>query len=197
MNSKIKNLTVYAVLTAIMAVMAFTHLGYIKIGLAEITFMSIPVIVGISYSGFKSGLFLGTVFGLTSFLQCFGTSAFGATLFGINPVYTAITCFVPRILMGLIAGLIFDLLKKNNVKSTVNYIVVSAVTPILNTILFLTCLIAFFGRTEYILGLAESVGATNMFAFATAFFGLNAALEVVVCVIVGPAICKAIEKVRK
>lgn len=197
MSNKIRNLTVYALLTAIMAVMAFTHLGYIKIGLAaEITLMSIPVIVGISFSGFKGGMYLGAVFGLTSFIQCFGMSPLGEVLLSVNPILMTVTCFVPRILMGLFAGLIFDLLKKKKVKSTINYIVVSVLTPLFNTILFLTCLILSFGKTDVISDMAQKVGAENMFTFAVLAFGLNAALEIAVCIIVGPAICKAVEKVR-
>ncbi|MDD6021987.1 MAG: ECF transporter S component [Acutalibacteraceae bacterium] len=198
MNSnKIKTLTTYSILIALMLVMAFTHLGYIKIGVAEITLMSIPVIIGIGFSGIKGGLLLGTVFGITSFIQCFGMSAFGAALLAINPVLAFILCLVPRILMGLLSGLIYEQMTKHNVNKGVCYITLSAASPLLNTLLFVPMLLAFFGRSEYIVSLSQSLGTANLFSFAVALFGLNALLELIVCVAIGPALLKALEKVRK
>ena len=42
--------------------------------------MAIPVAVGAIVLGPISGAFLGLVFGLTSFSQCFGADTFGTTL---------------------------------------------------------------------------------------------------------------------
>ena len=88
-TEKTRRLTQLALLVAIMLVLAFTPLGYLKLGPAlEITFMTIPVAVGAILLGPASGAFLGGVFGLTSFIQCFGMSQFGATLLGIDAVRT-------------------------------------------------------------------------------------------------------------
>lgn len=198
MNNKIKNITVYSVLIAIMAIMAFTPLGYIRIGTAiEITLMSIPVIVGIALSGKKGGLVLGAVFGTTSFIQCFGMSAFGATLLSINPIFTFIVCMVPRLLMGFISGAVNDLMNKKNCKKTVTYAVVSVLTPLLNTVFFVSALMLLFGQSEYILGLQASMGTTGIWAFVIAMFGVNAGLEIALCLVAGTAICKAVEKVKR
>ena len=64
-----------AILIAIMIILAFTPLGYLKFGLIEITLMVIPVAVGAIVLGPLCGAILGGVFGLTSFIQCFGFSA--------------------------------------------------------------------------------------------------------------------------
>lgn len=69
-----------AILIAIILVMAFTPLGYLKTAGLEITFIQVPVIVGAILMGPTAGAILGGVFGLTSFIQCFGLSAFGAAL---------------------------------------------------------------------------------------------------------------------
>ncbi len=48
-----------ALLTAIELIMAFTPLGYLKIGPVSITFMAIPVAVGAIVLGPISGAFFG------------------------------------------------------------------------------------------------------------------------------------------
>ena len=45
-RKKLVYLVQLALLTAIIVVMAFTPLGYLKIGLLSITFLTIPVIIG-------------------------------------------------------------------------------------------------------------------------------------------------------
>ena len=198
MNNKIKNITVYSVLIAIMLIMAFTPLGYIRIGTSiEITLMSIPVIVGIALAGTKGGLVLSTVFGITSLIQCFGMSAFGATLLSINPFFTVLTCLVPRILMGLIAGGVSDLMNKKKCKKSLTYAVVSVLTPLLNTVFFVTFLMLLFGQSEYILSLQAQLGTTGIWAFVIAMFGVNAGLEIALCLVAGTAICKAVERVKR
>lgn len=196
-SKKIKNLTIHALLIAIMAIMAFTPIGYIKIGAVQMTLMCIPVTAGVFFGGKKTGLILGFVFGLTSFVQCFGMDPFGTSLFSMSPVKTAVLCFVPRMLMGLLVGLFFDLLKKSNARSIFSYVVISLLPPILNTLFFVSAFIVFFKGTEIFTSLEQTFGTTNLFAFFAAFCGLNAVLEVVLNTVVGIPMCKALEKVSK
>lgn len=77
-----------ALLIAIILIMAFTPIGYIKTFGLEITLIVVPVAVGAVVLGPTAGAILGGVFGLTSFIQCFGMSAFGAMLLSINPAGT-------------------------------------------------------------------------------------------------------------
>ena len=94
-----------AVLVAILLVMVYTPLGYLKAGPVSITFLMIPVAIASIIIGPGAGAFLGGVFGLTSFAQCFGADAFGTALLAINPILTFIMCMVPRILAGWLPGL--------------------------------------------------------------------------------------------
>ena len=66
-RQKLVRLVLTALLTALIIVMAFTPLGYLKAGAIEITFITIPVIIGAVLLGPVGGLFLGAVFGITSF----------------------------------------------------------------------------------------------------------------------------------
>lgn len=196
-SKKIKGLTIHALLIAVMAIMAFTPLGYIKVGVVQMTLMCIPVSAGIFFGGKKTGLVLGFVFGLTSFVQCFGMDAFGTTLFSMSPVKTAVMCFVPRMLMGFLVGLIFELLQKSNTKNIFSYAVMSLLTPVLNTLFFVVAFILFFRGTEIFINLEQTFGTTNLFSFFVAFCGLNALLEIILNGVVGIPMCKALEKVKK
>lgn len=190
-KSNVKTLVQLALLTAIELVMAFTPLGYLKIGPVSITFMAIPVAVGAIVLGPLSGAFLGLVFGLTSFSQCFGADTFGTTLLGINAFSTAFMCLVPRILMGLFAGLIFGGLKKTTLGETGGALLSSLACSIINTVLFVGSLIVLFGNTEYIKGFGDSVIAVIM-----ALVSINTVIEAIACTIIGGAVSKAVIKYR-
>ena len=190
-KSNVKTLVQLALLTAIELIMAFTPLGYLKIGPVSITFMAIPVAVGAIVLGPLSGAFLGLVFGLTSFSQCFGADQFGTTLLSINAFSTAFMCLVPRILMGLFAGLIFGGLKKTTLGETGGALLSSLACSVINTVLFVGSLIVLFGNTEYIRGFGDSVIAVIM-----ALVSVNTVIEAIACTIIGGAVSKAVIKYR-
>lgn len=178
------------VLVAIIVLMSFTPIGYLKVGAIEITFLMIPVSIGAIVLGERSGAILGGVWGLTSFIQCFGMSAFGAALLGINPILTFITCMIPRILVGYLTGLIFKVLRKSDkTKNVVSFVAASLVAPIINTLLFIVFVIVFFGGSDFIVGLRDG---RNLLAFFVWFVGLNGLIEAIVAFVVGGAISKAV-----
>ena len=91
-------LTVLGLMAAVLLLMAYTPLGYLNIGPLAITFNVIPVAISAIVLGPAGGAAAGAIFGLTSFLQCIGvggTSAMGAMLFGINPVFAFLQRFLP------------------------------------------------------------------------------------------------------
>lgn len=133
-----------AILVAIMLIFAYTPLGYLKVGAIEITFMVLPVAIGTIILGPVCGAILGGLFGLTSFIQCFGASPFGALLLSLNPIATFITCMVPRILCGWLSGLIFEALNKKENMKNASYFIASLATALLNTIFFMLCIVIFF-----------------------------------------------------
>lgn len=188
------NLTVTSILSAIIVVMTFTPAGYLTIGIVEITFLCVPVAVGAVLCGPRCGAVLGGIFGLTSFMQCFGIgrpSAFGAALLSINPLSTAVLCIVPRILAGLIAGLIFKAFKGK--KENISFAVTSLSTGVLNTLLFVSALIALFGVSNLsALGLGDSI-----IKIIAAIVTLNAVIEWAICLTVGLAVSKALKQVMK
>lgn len=181
-----------ALLTAIIVLLAFTPIGYIRTLGLEITLIVVPVTVGAVTLGPAAGAVLGAVFGITSFIQCFGMSPFGAVLLGINPFSTFIVCVVSRVLMGWLTGLIYQGLQKVKPVRKISVVIANLCGPLLNTFFFMGTLIMFFYRTEYIQGLAESMGASNALAFVVAFVGVNGVVEAAVCFVVGSAVSKAL-----
>lgn len=189
MSAKTLKMIQLALLTAIIVLMAFTPVGFIRTPGLEITLIGIPVVVGAVLLGPSGGAILGAVFGLCSFLQCFGMSPFGAVLLGINPFWTFVVCFVPRTLMGWLPALIFKGLRKVDKTRFFSFLAACLGGALLNTILFMSALMLFFGQSEYILSMQ---GSMNVFAFVLAFVGVNGLIEAIVCAVVGTAISKAL-----
>ena len=193
-KQKIARIVIMGLLAAILVVMSFTPLGYLNIGPLSITLNIIPVAIAALTMGPVGGAAVGAVFGLTSFLQCVGIglpSPFGVALFGISPIFTIITCFVPRILDGFLLGYI-----NKFVSAVSNSIVSSFITgfaaALLNTVFFMTSLMLLFGKTSLIMDMR---GEMNVIAFMCAFVGINAVFEIVASTIVtggvGTALLKA------
>lgn len=169
-----------AVLVAIIILMSFTPLGYLKVGVIEISFLMIPVAIAGLILGPAAGAFMGGVFGITSFIQCFGMSAFGAALLAINPVFTFLLCMVPRILAGWLPGLLFKALSRAPSLRVVGAFVSSLLAAVLNTVFFVGGLILLFGNTDYIRNFGQTA-----WDIIVLLVGTNALLEAVICTVVG------------
>lgn len=195
----IRYLTTLSVLVAIEIIFAFTPLGYLKVGVIELTFMTLPVIVGAAALGPAAGAVLGAVFGITSFAQCFGMSAFGAALLAINPAFTFIVCLVPRVLTGWLGGLVFKAVAKFDKTKLLSYLASSVATPLLNTVLFTgTLMLLFRTNGEFIAKMTEwAIPVDAIGAFVVAFVGMNGLIEAGVCAVVGTIITKALSKIFK
>ena len=109
-HQQIRDLVAAAFLLAIIAVMATTPLGFIRLGVTALTIIHIPVIIGSIVLGPKYGAFLGFAFGMSSFLNA--TFAPDATSFAFSPFYSVgefqgngwslVVAFIPRILTGIV-----------------------------------------------------------------------------------------------
>ncbi|MEG0824489.1 MAG: ECF transporter S component [Oscillospiraceae bacterium] len=176
-------------LVAIMLLLEATGLGMIHVGVLELTILQIPVVIGAIILGPSAGALLGGVFGAISFWECFGRSAFGAALLAINPLSTFIVCFVPRILMGFLCGLIFKALYSIDKTKLLSFAGSSLAGALLNTVLFMTALMLLFGNDPFILNMRGGLG---LLPFLVAFVGLQGLVEAIVCFLVGAAVSKAL-----
>ena len=66
-HQKTLKLVETAMLAAIVVLMSFTPIGYLKVGALSITFIMIPVVIGGITVGQAAGAVLGAIWGATSF----------------------------------------------------------------------------------------------------------------------------------
>ena len=188
-KEQIFKITLTAVLTALTVVIAFLPIK--TLGL-EITLTVIPIAIGAIIGGKYVGLFLGTAFGITSFIQCLGYSAFGLMMFQINPFLTFLVCVPTRMLAGFLTGYVHELIVKLNKKEIAN-IVASVMMPILNTLFFMSVLVICFYNTEYIQGFVTALNAVNPVHFVILFVGINGLVEIIVGILVSFPTVKALQ----
>jgi len=192
-TNKATKLTLLGLMTAVLLLMAYTPLGYLNIGPLAITFNVIPVAICAITLGPSGGAIAGSVFGLTSFLQCIGvggTSAMGVLLFEINPFLAFIQRFIPRLLDGLLLGYIFQFARKHT-NTYAACLITGFFSAFLNTLFFMTALVVLFGSTEYVQGL---IGGRNIIVFICTFVGINAVCEMISSTIITGAVGAALHK---
>ena len=104
----IASMTLDAVFIAIILIMTFVpYLGYIAVTpFVSLTLLHIPVLLGAALGGWRKGLLLGFIFGLSSYMQALSSSGFNA-LFAYPWV-----AIPPRAVFGLLAGIAFSLIGK-------------------------------------------------------------------------------------
>ena len=191
MRNKTTQNTRYMVELALMAAIIFLMaLGYFRTPGLSITFLTVPVAVGAIILGPKGGAICGLTFGITSLIQCFMGGSFGSMLLSINPVGTAITCVVPRVLEGFLCGMVFQGIRKVSKNSA--YLAASLACPLLNTVLFMSAVVLIFYQTEYIQGFVEALGVTNPLMFVVAFVGLQGLIEAGVCFLIASAVSRTL-----
>lgn len=158
--SNIRTLTQLAILSAIIAVLAFTPLGSIPLGGPIVaTIVQFPVVVGAILMGPKAGGFLGGVFGLCSMLwfTIYGTP----TAFVFSPFYSSqiangtmqtilyalgaiVTCFLPRILIGIVSAYVYRAIARKDKHQFFACGVAGVAGAMTNTILVMGCILLFF-----------------------------------------------------
>ncbi len=188
-HNKIKQLTVIAVLAALIIILAFLP---IKTMALEITLTIIPITIGLIIAGPTAGAVLGLIFGIVSFLQCLGYSPFGSTLLSINPFLTFLVCVPTRVLAGWISGVVYSTLNKHLPNKIISVAVACVLMPLLNTILFMGTLVLCFYNTEYIQSFVEVLGATNPLNFIILFTGINGLVEIICGAIISLPISKVL-----
>ena len=183
---------------AIILLMSFTPLGYIRLPGLSATLLTVPVAVGAIILGPKGGAVCGLAFGATSFYMALnGSSAFAAMLLSINPVGTFITCVVARVIEGWLTGLIFSALYKKAMTRPFSYYIASLACPLLNTLFFMGFLCIFFYNTEYIQGLAAGLGVGNPILFVAAFVGIQGLIEAAICFVIASIVSRALSVALK
>ena len=186
-RERTKKLALLALLTAMVAVLAYFG-GFIKIGgLASISLTLIPVVIGSALCGPWAGAWLGAVSGIIFF-----TTPDSAFWFSLSVPGTVITVMVKGIAAGLCAGLVYKLLEKVNRYLAV--LVSAIVCPTVNTGIFLLGSLTFFMDAVNTGAASEGL---SVFGYLIIFFvGLNFVFELLANIVLSPAILRIIN-IRK
>lgn len=184
-DTRIKFMTETAVLIAITLIMGLTPLGTLRTPILSVSLVTIPVAIAAMLIGPKGAIACATVFGITSFINAItGASGLLSALFQVNPFGVFVTAIVARMLMGIFTGLIFRGLHKISAKP-VSYYLTGLAAPLLNTLFFMSSLMIFFYRSDYMQGMAQKLGAVNPMTLVIAMVGTQGLIEAVTGCILG------------
>ena len=187
-----------ALLAAIMIVMAFTPLGYIPLPFMNATTMHIPVIVGACLLGPKVGGVLGGLFGITSVvkatIQPNITSCVFTPVYSFSPEFhgswmSLVGAILPRILIGVVAGLVFQGLVKLIRNQTVSLAVAGVLGSMTNTIGVMGLIYLLFGE-QY-----AAAGGTDPSLLLGVILGVvctNGIVEAIIAGVLTAAVCRAL-----
>jgi uncharacterized membrane protein len=198
----------FSLLLAIEALVCFTPLGSLPIGPIVATLSHIPVIIAAILLGTGAGAAMGFFFGLFSFIVWTFTPPSPIVAFIFTPFYSVgavsgnfwsiVVCFVPHILIGVAAGLLFKLFSRTferfDGKRVLAYSLTGILSSLVNTLLVLGGIYVFFGSPyakaigvsyELLLGL---IGTTVL---------TNGILEAVLAAVLSYAVCYPLKKYLK
>ncbi|OOG23555.1 ECF transporter S component [Enterococcus casseliflavus] len=189
MNTKSKTyrLVIRAILTAIIILQTMVpFLGFIPIGITSLTIIHITVIVAAIVLGTKDGMFIGLVWGIFTMIRAFTspTTPLDIAVF-TNPIISVI----PRVLVGLVAGLLFTIIYKKTKKVVAASIVAAIFGTITNTVLVLTLM-----GTLYTSLVANTYGvdASALFVTLGGIAVTNGISEVITAAVLTPILVKAL-----
>lgn len=194
----VRLLSQMALLTALMLVMAFTPLGYIPLPFMKATTMHIPVILGACLLGPKMGGVLGGLFGVTSVIKA--TLEPNITSFVFTPFYSfndqfsgngwsLVVAILPRILIGVIAGFVFQALYKASKRQGLSLALAGFIGSMVNTIGVMGLIYLLFGN-QY--AAAAGHNTSVLFGVILGVIGMNGVPEAIIASVLTLAVGKAL-----
>ena len=143
-NAKVKRMVGIALLMAMVIVLQFLGSMIPPIGgTVSISLVLIPIIVGAAIYGPSAGAILGATFAVVTIINCItGADPGGAMVFQANPFLCILVVAGKSILAGVFSGLLYKLISKKN--AYVAMLCAAIICPIVNTGVFVTCMLMFF-----------------------------------------------------
>ena len=199
-DKKVLEMTMIAMFVAIIAIMSFVpFLGFITVGIAAITIIHIPVILGGIIGGRRVAIVLATVFGVFSMIRAFMTPD-GLNVFFQNPLVSVL----PRLLFGVALYYIYlgvhkvlprqkesaeetSEISKKVVKHTRELVALGitfGLSSLVHSMLVLPVLFAFASGTTVMINTFEGVDPDAL-SFIWIVMGANGFLEAVLAVVIG------------
>ena len=194
-RKKLKKLILASIFCALIIVMTVVpYTGYISYGAIEITTLHIVVIIGAVILGWGYGALLGLVWGVTCLIRAYLMPVFLPFGFG-NPLVAVL----PRVLVGLFAGLVFGALKKTRMNRTLSLSVSAIVGTLTNTVLVLTGMWLYckINQNDANLITAQQSAFDTLKGIFATIVGLNGVIELVAAIVITPAVYFAVQPREK
>lgn len=192
-RERTRSLVEMALFTAIIIVLSVTPLGYIPLGFMNATTIHIPVIVAGIVLGWKKGAFCGFVFGLTSFLNAtfkpIPTSFLFTPLYDPGNFWSLVIAFVPRILIGIVAFLVFKALFKATSKKSLSMFIAGVAGSMTNTVLVMGMAYIFFAKP---FAEAKKIAVEGVLKAVCGVMVANGIPEAIIAGIIASAVCTAL-----
>ena len=199
MNQKSKMSVQYlarlAMLLAIVIIFTVFNIANIPVGPIVATVYQVPVIIGACLLDVKAGAILGGAWGLLNFwLAITGqtTDVVALTAISEHPFGYFCVSFLPRIAVGIVAGLLAKALCGKD--RTVSYLITGALGSLTNTVGYLGLLYVLF-RDLLARVYAIDMGAVVKMVLSVAT--TNGLVEAVVSAILTLAVCKAVNVLER
>ena len=192
-----------ALLTAVLVVLSVSPIGSIPLPHVKATTTHIPVIIGAILLGPGAGVFLGMAFGVMSVIR--STLFPTPTTFVFSPflpvpgsengsVKALIVAFVPRILIGLVAAVLYQVLHSKGVSDKKACFVCGIVGSSVNTVFVIVFIYLLFGA-QY----AAALGATYelLIGLLMGVVVVNGIPELIIASILTAAVCCPILRMQQ
>lgn len=139
----VRQLTISGLLAGITIFLGLTGYGFIPLFFMDATILHIPTIIGSIVAGPRVGALVGFMFGMFSFIQTLRAPSL-LLQFAVqyNIAYDAIVCIVPRILIGILAYVLYTHLKG---KIYLRAGIAAVVTTVFHTLCFMGLLFVLVG----------------------------------------------------
>ena len=190
-KNKTYRIAILGILSAFIIIQTFVpFLGNIPIPPLNPTIIHITVIVAAFVLSTKDGMLVGLVWGLACMVEAYTLPASPLDLLlWTNPVIAV----VPRVMVGLVAGLIFHAFLKRKQEKR-GMVIAAVLGSLTNTVLVLGFIALFYGN-EY--ATALNVDPSNLLKVLAGIVATNGIGEAVAAGLIAPFIAKALMKVRR
>jgi uncharacterized membrane protein len=190
-KNKTYRIAILGILSAFIIVQTFVpFLGNIPIPPLNPTIIHITVIVAAFVLSTKDGMLVGLVWGLARMVKAYTLPASPLDLLlWTNPVIAV----VPRVMVGLVAGLVFHAFLKRKQEKR-GMVIAAVLGSLTNTILVLGFIALFYGN-EY--ATALNVDPSNLLKVLAGIVATNGIGEAVAAGLIAPFIATALMKVRR
>lgn len=190
-----RNVALLGILTALMVLLQMPFAS-IHVGPTSFNLALVPIVLGAILLGPVGGGILGFINGVVALIcGAVGLDGFTFYLLGLQPVGTVAICLVKTTVAGLGAGLLYRAIAGKH--RYVAAFAASAITPVLNTGIFIIGALLMSGTIESYMASVGLEGVSVAYFVIIGCAGINFIVEFIVNLIVSPAIYRVVEVIKK